>query len=101
MNTLSYITGSLRGVECAGQAVAYGIKSTDSSDWISIGLNVGLFVISIPPAWMVIKDLGKEGVDNRIGIDLGKEASVEGEADAKKIGYEEDESRNENEKSPV
>lgn len=101
MNTLSYITGSLRGVECAGQAVAYGIKSTDSSDWISIGLNVGLFVISIPPAWMVIKDLGKEGVDNRIGIDLGKEGSVESEADAKKVAYEEDESRNENEKSPV
>jgi hypothetical protein len=39
---LSYMTGTLRGVECAGQAVAYGIKSTDSSNWISIGLNVGL-----------------------------------------------------------
>lgn len=99
MNTLSYITGSLRGVECAGQAVAYGIKSTNSSDWISIGLNIGLFVLSIPPAWMVIKDLGKEGMDNRIGIVLDKEGSVEGEADAKKVGYEEDEGGNE--KSPV
>lgn len=68
MNTLSYITGSLRGVECAGQAVAYGIKSTNSSDWISIGINIGLFVVSIPFAWMVIKDMGKEGVDNRIGV---------------------------------
>lgn len=39
---LSYMTGTLRGVECAGQAVAYGIKSTDTTDWLSIGLNIGL-----------------------------------------------------------
>lgn len=39
---LSYMTGTLRGVECAGQAVAYGIKSSDTTDWLSIGLNVGL-----------------------------------------------------------
>jgi len=39
---LSYMTGTLRGVECAGQAVAYGIKSSDTSDWASIGLNIGL-----------------------------------------------------------
>lgn len=98
MNTLSYITGSLRGVECAGQAVAYGIKSTNSSDWISIGLNVGLFVLSIPFAWIVIKDLGKEGVDNRIGIVLEREAADE--IDRKKMGYEE-EGESANEKSVV
>lgn len=40
--SLSYMTGTLRGVECAGQAVAYGIKSSDTTDWLSIGLNVGL-----------------------------------------------------------
>lgn len=39
---LSYMTGVLRGVECAGQAVAYGIKSSDTTDWLSIGLNIGL-----------------------------------------------------------
>lgn len=39
---LSYMTGTLRGVECAGQAVAYGIKSSDTTNWLSIGLNVGL-----------------------------------------------------------
>ncbi|KAF9259716.1 hypothetical protein L218DRAFT_874130 [Marasmius fiardii PR-910] len=55
---LSYMTGTLRAVESAGQAVAYGIKSTDSSNWISIGMNVGLIVLSIPFAWKVISKTG-------------------------------------------
>ncbi|KAJ6502158.1 major facilitator superfamily domain-containing protein [Mycena sanguinolenta] len=55
---LSYMTGTLRGVECAGQAVAYGIKSSDTTDWLSIGLNVGLIVFSLPFAWMVIRKVG-------------------------------------------
>ncbi|KAH8920221.1 MFS general substrate transporter [Atractiella rhizophila] len=57
MNELSYMTGTLRGVECAGQAVAYGVKSSDTNDWVSVGLNVGLIVLSIPTAWMVISKL--------------------------------------------
>lgn len=87
VNTLSYITGALRGVECAGQAVAYGIKSTNTSDWISIGLNVGLFVLSIPSAWVVIRDIGKEGVDNTIGVIVGAgaaEYAQEGKAGSEK-----------------
>ncbi|KAF7363783.1 MFS general substrate transporter [Mycena sanguinolenta] len=55
---LSYMTGTLRGVECAGQAVAYGIKSSDTTDWLSIGLNVGLIVFSLPFAWTVIRKVG-------------------------------------------
>lgn len=72
---LSYMTGTLRGVECAGQAVAYGIKSSDTTDWLSIGLNVGLsgffvlllalclttfvsVVFSLPFAWVVIRKIG-------------------------------------------
>ncbi|KAF9013916.1 major facilitator superfamily domain-containing protein [Cyathus striatus] len=55
---LSYMTGTLRGVECAGQAVAYGIKSSNTTDWISIGLNVGLIVVSLPFAWVVIRKIG-------------------------------------------
>ncbi|KIK69720.1 hypothetical protein GYMLUDRAFT_34120 [Collybiopsis luxurians FD-317 M1] len=55
---LSYMTGTLRGVECAGQAVAYGIKSSNTTDWISIGLNVGLIVFSLPFAWIVIRKIG-------------------------------------------
>jgi len=58
---LSYMTGTLRGVECAGQAVAYGIKSSDTTDWISIGLNVGLIVLSLPFAWITIRKIGVQG----------------------------------------
>ncbi|KAL1746327.1 hypothetical protein HDZ31DRAFT_81341 [Schizophyllum fasciatum] len=57
---LSYMTGTLRGVECAGQAVAYGIKSSDTTDWLSIGLNIGLIVFSLPFAWTVIRKIGVE-----------------------------------------
>ncbi|KIY73174.1 MFS general substrate transporter [Cylindrobasidium torrendii FP15055 ss-10] len=56
--SLSYMTGTLRGVECAGQAVAYGVKSSDTNDWVSIGLNIGLFVFSLPFAWPVIRKIG-------------------------------------------
>ncbi|KIY50808.1 hypothetical protein FISHEDRAFT_38238 [Fistulina hepatica ATCC 64428] len=55
---LSYMTGTLRGIECAGQAVAYGIKSSNTTDWLSIGFNIGLFVFSIPFAWRVIRKVG-------------------------------------------
>ncbi|KAF9454582.1 hypothetical protein P691DRAFT_806747 [Macrolepiota fuliginosa MF-IS2] len=58
---LSYMTGTLRGVECAGQAVAYGIKSSNTTDWISIGLNVGLIVLSLPFAWVTVRKIGVEG----------------------------------------
>ncbi|KDQ32397.1 hypothetical protein PLEOSDRAFT_154577 [Pleurotus ostreatus PC15] len=61
---LSYMTGTLRGVECVGQAVAYGIKSSDTMDWLSIGLNVGLFVLAIPFAWAVIRKIGVESFKN-------------------------------------
>ncbi|KAJ7723980.1 hypothetical protein DFH07DRAFT_855507 [Mycena maculata] len=55
---LSYMTGILRGVECAGRAVAYGIKSSNTTDWLSIGLNVGLIVFSLPFVWTVIRKIG-------------------------------------------
>ncbi|EIN07001.1 hypothetical protein PUNSTDRAFT_71832 [Punctularia strigosozonata HHB-11173 SS5] len=57
---LSYMTGTLRGIECAGQAVAYGIKSSDTTDWLSIGLNIGLIVFAIPWAWVVVRKIGIE-----------------------------------------
>ncbi|KZV65317.1 MFS general substrate transporter [Peniophora sp. CONT] len=58
--TLSFMTGFLRGVECIGQAVAYGIKSSASSDWISIGFNIGFFIVSIPWAYLVVRKIGVE-----------------------------------------
>jgi hypothetical protein len=58
VNTLTYITGAFRGVESAGQAVAFGIKSSNTTDWLSIGFNIGLFVLSIPFAWFTIRTIG-------------------------------------------
>lgn len=76
--TLSFMTGFLRGVECIGQAVACkmyshsacpsvsdnestdGIKSSASSDWISIGFNIGFFIVSIPWAYLVVRKIGVE-----------------------------------------
>lgn len=83
---LSYMTGALRGVECAGQAVAYGIKSSDTTDWLSIGLNVGLIVLSLPFAWLVVRKIGVKDFE-RISFkeDLNKEQSKEvGHADIEK-----------------
>jgi len=39
--TLSYMTGAFRGMECVGQAVAFAIKSSNTSNWLSVGLNIG------------------------------------------------------------
>ncbi|KAH8826907.1 hypothetical protein DL96DRAFT_1696925 [Flagelloscypha sp. PMI_526] len=55
---LSYMTGLLRGVECVGQAVAYGVKSHDTSNWLSIGLNLGFVLVSIPFSWAVVRKVG-------------------------------------------
>ncbi|KAJ7578368.1 major facilitator superfamily domain-containing protein [Mycena floridula] len=55
---LSYMTGTLRGVECIGQAVAYGVKSNNTTDWLSVGLNIGFIVVSLPFAWVVIRKIG-------------------------------------------
>ncbi|KAJ8522395.1 hypothetical protein ONZ45_g1042 [Pleurotus djamor] len=78
--TLSYMTGTLRGIECAGQAVAYGIKSSDTTDWLSIGFNIGLFVVSIPFAWVVIR---------KIGLPLAEKVEVDSITDEKSGSAEE------------
>ncbi|KAK7467437.1 hypothetical protein VKT23_004491 [Stygiomarasmius scandens] len=78
---LSYMTGTLRGVECAGQAVAYGIKSSDTTDWLSIGLNVGLIVLSLPFAWATIRKIGVVEFDR---IDFGGKSTDEQSVDDEK-----------------
>jgi len=77
---LSYMTGTLRGVECAGQAVAYGIKSTDTTDWLSIGLNIGLIVLSLPFAWTVVRKIGVVQFEK-----INFSHSIEAEVDSKSL----------------
>ncbi|KAK7034064.1 hypothetical protein VNI00_012495 [Paramarasmius palmivorus] len=55
---LSYMTGSVRAIESVGQAVAYGINSNGANNWLSIGLNVGFIVLSIPFAWLTVRKIG-------------------------------------------
>ncbi|KAF8891201.1 major facilitator superfamily domain-containing protein [Infundibulicybe gibba] len=78
---LSYMTGTLRGVECAGQAVAYGIKSSNTTNWLSIGLNIGLIVLSLPFAWLVIRKIGVSDFAE-IAFDASSESSA---ADEKSV----------------
>lgn len=75
---LSYMTGLLRGVECVGQAVAYGIKSNDTNDWISVGFNIGCFVISIPFSWAVIRKVGVQEFP-KFSFHADETESIEGE----------------------
>ncbi|KAL8278333.1 hypothetical protein RQP46_009225 [Phenoliferia psychrophenolica] len=48
----------VRGIECAGQAVAYGVKSSATNNYISVGLNMGLIAISLPTAFMIFWRFG-------------------------------------------
>ncbi|KIY67336.1 MFS general substrate transporter [Cylindrobasidium torrendii FP15055 ss-10] len=57
LHELVHVTGIVRGIEGAGQAVAYGIEGSGASPWVHIGLNVGLVGLSIYPAYLVIKDI--------------------------------------------
>ncbi|KAH3670364.1 hypothetical protein OGAPHI_000879 [Ogataea philodendri] len=48
-------TSIVRGVEAAGGAVAAGIASTKAPLIASTGINFGLWAISVPTAWVVIR----------------------------------------------
>ena len=62
-------------MECVGQAVAFAIKSSNTTNWLSIGLNIGFseyliasnivvyniassVIFSLPFAWLVIRKIG-------------------------------------------
>ncbi|KAM5529570.1 hypothetical protein FOXYSP1_17414 [Fusarium oxysporum f. sp. phaseoli] len=50
--------GILRGIEAVGQTVAWAIQSQKSvNHFTSIGLNLGITVICIVPAWIIISEL--------------------------------------------
>ncbi|EXA31183.1 hypothetical protein FOVG_17501 [Fusarium oxysporum f. sp. pisi HDV247] len=58
LSSLSHHTGILRGIEAVGQTVAWAIQSQKSvNHFTSIGLNLGITVICIVPAWIIISEL--------------------------------------------
>ncbi|KAH8831124.1 major facilitator superfamily domain-containing protein [Flagelloscypha sp. PMI_526] len=55
---LTRYTGILRGIESFAQAVAYGLNASASVDpWVSIGIQLALFVIAVYPTWLVVVGL--------------------------------------------
>lgn len=84
---LSYMTGTLGGVESAGQAVGYSLNSSDRTNWVSIGMNISLskrseslsffsvlsallVIFSIPFAWTTIRKIGVKGFKKiNFGVD--------------------------------
>ncbi|GAA6009163.1 hypothetical protein JCM10207_004290 [Rhodosporidiobolus poonsookiae] len=57
LQELVHLTGILRGIEGAGQAVSYGISGSSASTWVSIGLGFGLVLVSYPLAYFAIRDI--------------------------------------------
>ncbi|GAA6031351.1 hypothetical protein JCM8097_005614 [Rhodosporidiobolus ruineniae] len=55
------IAGLLRGTESAAQAISYGLNSLSSMQDIgSAALNTGLWLVSLYPAWLVVRKIGVE-----------------------------------------
>ncbi|WWD18878.1 hypothetical protein CI109_103333 [Kwoniella shandongensis] len=57
LHELVHLTGILRGIEGAGQAVAYGLAGSSASKFVHIGLAIGLVVVSSVPAWLVVREV--------------------------------------------
>ncbi|KAJ6455818.1 MFS general substrate transporter [Mycena sanguinolenta] len=69
LHELVHVTGIVRGIEGAGQAVAYGIEGAAVSHWVHIGLNVGLMAVAIVPAFFVIKDISNTEEIHFVAVD--------------------------------
>ncbi|PYH65889.1 DUF895 domain membrane protein [Aspergillus vadensis CBS 113365] len=68
------ISGLLRGMESAVQAVSYGLSSVGIM--ASVGgtyLNFGLWGISLLPAWLVIRQFGVSLEDRKVARDYGRD----------------------------
>ncbi|PYH98116.1 DUF895 domain membrane protein [Aspergillus ellipticus CBS 707.79] len=67
------VSGLLRGVESAVQAVSYGLSSVGIM--ASVGgtyINFGLWGISLLPAWLVIRQFGVSLEDQKLARDYGR-----------------------------
>ncbi|KAF4123122.1 DUF895 domain membrane protein [Geosmithia morbida] len=52
------LTSYIRAMESAGQTVSSGISSTPTSLLICLGINFGLWGVSLVPAYLVIREIG-------------------------------------------
>ena len=58
LSSLSHHTGILRGVEALGQTVAWAMQTQGNANhYISIGLNFGITLISVPFTWIILSEL--------------------------------------------
>ena len=58
LSSLSHHTGILRGVEALGQTVAWAMQSQGNANhYVSIGLNFGILILSVPFTWVVLSEL--------------------------------------------
>lgn len=72
----------LRGTESAWQAVSYGLTSIAIMGEVGgIYINFGLWAVSILPAWLVVRNIGKDDqgvteiIDPGIPIEMGRASS--------------------------
>lgn len=62
--SVSRHTGVLRGFEALGQTVAWAMQSEAGVDhFVSIGVNFGVLLLSVPPTWVVLSELGARGAE--------------------------------------
>ncbi|BGP49095.1 hypothetical protein JCM10450v2_004974 [Rhodotorula kratochvilovae] len=77
MQELVHLTGILRGIEGAGQAVSYGISGSSASRWVSIGLGFGLVAVSYPLAYLAIRDIPENAAVAAVKAEKAGEESAE------------------------
>ncbi|CAH0046681.1 unnamed protein product [Clonostachys solani] len=70
--------GILRAFEAMGQAIAWGMQSTNADHFVSMGLNFGLLLFCIYPTWLVLSQLEENLV-------VMEDAEVLGQPTAKDI----------------
>ncbi|GAA5966646.1 hypothetical protein JCM3765_007260 [Sporobolomyces pararoseus] len=79
LHELVHLSGVLRGLEGAGQAVSYGIAGSGASKWVSIGLGFALVVVAYPCAYLVIREIEEKAPilseDHKEGSLAGEEGS--------------------------
>lgn len=75
--SVSRHTGILRGFEALGQTVAWAMQSeANVNHFVSIGVNFGVLLLSVPPTWVVLSELG-QGREQQEQVTAEEERSVD------------------------